>query len=122
MVPGILAMLGYVVVVGLVCRFRPQLAMPSKRVPWPERIKALIQIWPVVLIFIVVFGGIYQGIFSPTESTATQREAIGRNLQKFLNLVEAQEQLHPGLPLDSRVMGPLGWLMRRAEDDAGVPA
>jgi tripartite ATP-independent transporter DctM subunit len=70
MVPGILAMLGYVVVVGLVCRFRPQLAMPSKRVPWPERIKALIQIWPVVLIFIVVFGGIYQGIFSPTEGAA----------------------------------------------------
>ena len=70
MVPGILAMLGYVVVVGLVCRFRPQLAMPSKRVPWPERIQALIQIWPVVLIFIVVFGGIYQGIFSPTEGAA----------------------------------------------------
>ena len=70
MVPGILAMLGYVVVVGLVCRFRPQLAMPSKRVPWPERIKALIQIWPVVLIFIVVFGGIYQGLFSPTEGAA----------------------------------------------------
>ena len=70
MVPGILAMLGYVVVVGLVCRFRPQLAMPSKRVPWPERIKALIQIWPVVLIFIVVFGGIYRGIFSPTEGAA----------------------------------------------------
>jgi TRAP-type C4-dicarboxylate transport system permease large subunit len=30
----------------------------------------LIQIWPVVLIFIVVFGGIYRGIFSPTEGAA----------------------------------------------------
>ncbi len=70
MVPGILAMLGYVVVVGLVCRFRPQLAMPSKPMPWPERLQALLQIWPVVLIFVVVFGGIYQGIFSPTEGAA----------------------------------------------------
>lgn len=70
MVPGILAMLGYVVVVGLVCRFRPQLAMPSNPMPWPERFQALLQIWPVVLIFVVVFGGIYQGIFSPTEGAA----------------------------------------------------
>ena len=70
MVPGILAMLGYVVVVGLVCRFRPQLAMPSKPMSWPERLQALLQIWPVVLIFVVVFGGIYQGIFSPTEGAA----------------------------------------------------
>jgi C4-dicarboxylate transporter DctM subunit len=70
MVPGILAMLGYVVVVGLVCRFRPQLAMPSRPMPWSERLQALIQIWPVVLIFVVVFGGIYQGIFSPTEGAA----------------------------------------------------
>jgi hypothetical protein len=70
MVPGILAMLGYVVVVGLVCRFRPQLAMPSRPMPWSERLQALIQIWPVVLIFVVVFGGIYQGVFSPTEGAA----------------------------------------------------
>jgi len=70
MVPGILAMLGYVVVVALVCRFRPQLATPSKPMPWPERFQALIQIWPVVLIFVVVFGGIYLGIFSPTEGAA----------------------------------------------------
>jgi C4-dicarboxylate transporter DctM subunit len=70
MVPGILAMLGYVVVVGLICRFRPELAMPSKPMPWSERVQALIQIWPVVMIFIVVFGGIYQGIFSPTEGAA----------------------------------------------------
>ncbi len=70
MVPGILAMLGYVVVVGLVCRFRPQLAMPSRPMPWSERLQALLQIWPVVLIFVVVFGGIYQGIFSPTEGAA----------------------------------------------------
>jgi len=70
MVPGILAMLGYVVVVGLVCRFHPQLAMPSRPMPWSERLQALIQIWPVVLIFVVVFGGIYQGVFSPTEGAA----------------------------------------------------
>ena len=70
MIPGVLAMLGYVLVIALVCRFNPQLARPSEKMPWSQRLAALIGIWPVVLIFIVVFGGIYRGLFSPTEGAA----------------------------------------------------
>lgn len=70
MVPGILAMLGYVAVIGLVCRARPELAPPSQPLPWNERWKALWAIWPIVLIFLLVFGGIYTGLFSPTEGAA----------------------------------------------------
>jgi len=70
MIPGVLAMLGYVLVIALVCRFNPQLARPSEKMPWSQRLAALIRIWPVVLIFIVVFGGIYRGLFSPTEGAA----------------------------------------------------
>jgi C4-dicarboxylate transporter, DctM subunit len=70
MVPGILAMLGYLVVIALVCRARPEFALPSEPTPAPQRIAALIDIWPIVLIFVVVFGGIYGGLFSPTEGAA----------------------------------------------------
>jgi tripartite ATP-independent transporter DctM subunit len=35
--------------------------------PWPEKWAALVKIWPILGIFLVVFGGIYGGIFSPTE-------------------------------------------------------
>jgi C4-dicarboxylate transporter DctM subunit len=70
MVPGILAMLGYVAVIGLVCRRRPDLAPPTESLPWSGRLRALAGIWPIVLIFIIVFGGIYGGIFSPTEGAA----------------------------------------------------
>jgi TRAP-type C4-dicarboxylate transport system permease large subunit len=38
--------------------------------PMAERWKALLAIWPIVLIFLVVFGGIYGGVFSPTEGAA----------------------------------------------------
>ena len=70
LVPGILAMLGYVAVIGIYCRVRPDLAPPSESLPWSERWRALWGIWPVVVIFCIVFGGIYGGLFSPTEGAA----------------------------------------------------
>ncbi len=70
MVPGVLAMLGYLVVVALYARVRPHFAAPSQRLGWAERASALIGIWPIVGIFVAVFGGIYGGVFSPTEGAA----------------------------------------------------
>lgn len=87
MVPGLLAMGGYIVVIALWCRLRPELAPPAARVDWPARWRALAAIWPIVLIFIVVFGGIYGGVFSPTEGAAVG--AIGT----FVAGV-AQRELH----------------------------
>jgi C4-dicarboxylate transporter, DctM subunit len=70
MVPGLLAMFGYIIVIALYCRLRPKLATPSEPLPWSERWQALAGIWPIVVIFLVVFGGIYGGLFSPTEGAA----------------------------------------------------
>ena len=70
MLPGILAVIGYLTVIALVCHFKPALAQPSEAASWPERWAALAQIWPIAVIFVVVFGGIYGGIFSPTEGAA----------------------------------------------------
>jgi C4-dicarboxylate transporter, DctM subunit len=70
MIPGILAMLGYVVVTWLVCKFNPQLAPATTPANWPARWKAILGVWPILLIFCIVFGGIYGGLFSPTEGAA----------------------------------------------------
>ncbi len=70
LVPGILATLGYVTVIGLYCRVRPDLATPSQALPWGARLRALVGVWPIVVIFSIVFGGIYGGLFSPTEGAA----------------------------------------------------
>jgi tripartite ATP-independent transporter DctM subunit len=78
MVPGLLAMLGYVMVVGLYARARPDQAPLMDRLPWRERGAALWSIWPISLIFVIVFGGIYGGLFSPTE---------GAGVGAFLTLV-----------------------------------
>jgi C4-dicarboxylate transporter DctM subunit len=66
-VPGLLAMLGYLLVIGLYARARPDMAPLTPSLPWAEKWAALLSIWPIVAVFVVVFGGIYGGYFSPTE-------------------------------------------------------
>jgi tripartite ATP-independent transporter DctM subunit len=77
MVPGLLAMAGYMGVIALVCRRRPDLAPPTAPLPWGQRWRALRGIWPIATIFVVVFGGIYGGVFSPTEGAAVGAVATG---------------------------------------------
>lgn len=66
-IPGLLAMLGYLVVIGFYARARPEMAPLTPALPWSEKWSALLSIWPIVAVFVVVFGGIYGGFFSPTE-------------------------------------------------------
>ncbi len=89
LVPGVLAMLGYVAVIGIYCRVRPDLATPSEAVPWPERWQALSGIWPIVAIFVIVFGGIYAGLFSPTEGAA-----VGAIATLVAGLAQREIDLH----------------------------
>ncbi len=70
MVPGILAMLGYIGVVAWLCKRNPALAPAGERASWPTRWRALAGVWPIALVFVIVFGGIYRGVFSPTEGAA----------------------------------------------------
>jgi len=67
MVPGILAMLSYILVIAVITRVNPQLATRQERAAWTQRWQSLAGVWPVLVIFLVVFGGIYGGVFSPTE-------------------------------------------------------
>ncbi len=70
LIPGLLAALGYMIAISIWMRVSPNAAQVSPRVPWPERLKTLSEIWPVILIFVAVVGGIYGGIFTPTEAAA----------------------------------------------------
>jgi C4-dicarboxylate transporter, DctM subunit len=76
-VPGILAALGYMAVINLIARLRPQLVGQVAPLPWGERLQALAAVWPVLLIFLLVIGGIYTGLFTPTEGAAVGAVATG---------------------------------------------
>ena len=77
-VPGILAALGYMLVIGIVTRLDPAAGGPgSPRHSWAERLATVIDTWPVLLIFVVVIGGIYGGLFTPTEAASIGVLATG---------------------------------------------
>ncbi|MGR3803288.1 TRAP transporter large permease [Marinibacterium profundimaris] len=75
--PGILAALGYMIAVAVWVRVSPNSAALAPRVPWGERLKMLAGIWPVLVIFVAVVGGIYLGIFTPTEAAAVGAAGTG---------------------------------------------
>jgi tripartite ATP-independent transporter DctM subunit len=45
----------------------PAAGPPGERHPWSERVAALGKVWPVLVLFVAVIGGIYGGVFTATE-------------------------------------------------------
>ena len=76
-VPGVIAMLGYMLVIRLLVAWKPHIGPAGPRAPWPLRLKALIEVTPVMLIFVVVIVGIYGGWANPTEAAAIGAAASG---------------------------------------------
>lgn len=69
MIPGLLAMLGYIITIAIYVRLVPGQAPP---VGQRQRMDGgtLLGVLPMAAIFLIVFGGIYGGFFTPTEGAA----------------------------------------------------
>lgn len=70
-VPGLLSAAFYAVAVVLIVRWRPHIGPPA-RVPisWAERLAAVRKLWVMFLLFGVVMGGLYAGVFPPSGAGA----------------------------------------------------
>ena len=69
-IPGILAMIGYVIAVAVYVRVVPGLAPDKTSAERGHLLQSAIGVWPIAAIFLIVFGGIYGGVFTPTEGAA----------------------------------------------------
>ena len=69
-IPGLIATVGYMIVVSAYVRISPASGPAGPRSSWSERGKSILGVWHVVLVFAVVVIGIYAGWFSPTEGAA----------------------------------------------------
>lgn len=68
---GLLTVLGYVGVVVIRAKLNPALApRDDDRFSWPDRLGALVETWPVLLLMLGVLGGLFMGAFTPTEAGA----------------------------------------------------
>jgi len=93
MIPGIIAMLGYIIAISIYVRLVPGQAPEHDSVSSVDVLGALRGIGPIAVIFLIVFGGIYGGVFSPTEGAAIGALSTGvasllkgeMTLEKFRN-------------------------------------
>ncbi len=76
-IPGAIATAGYALATLVYARINPAAAPTAERLPWRERIGSLGAVWPVAAIFLIVVGGIYLGVFTPTEGAGIGATATG---------------------------------------------
>ena len=70
LIPGIIGAIGYLVAIMIWVRVSPESGPLGARADASERWHAILETWPTLLLFIVVIGGIYFGLFDPTEGAA----------------------------------------------------
>ena len=92
--PGIMAALGYILAIAVVVRISPDSGPAGERTTFARKIQALAEIWPVLVIFVLVMGGIYGGFFTPTEgagvgATGTFLIALVRGGMRWPEFVDA---------------------------------
>jgi C4-dicarboxylate transporter, DctM subunit len=78
LLPGVMALCGFMLTVMVVVRLFPHWAGPvGAPVPWRTRFRLLGRITPVLVVFVTVLGGIYGGIFTPTEGASVGTVLMG---------------------------------------------
>lgn len=67
-VPGFIQAIMYMIAIFIICKRRPQMGPPGERTTLREKVFSLKNTWAVLLLFLLVMGGLYAGVFSPTEA------------------------------------------------------
>ncbi len=66
--PGILLTILFILAILIWTTLRPDLGPKGPKSPWKEKIKSLSGVMETLVIFIMVMGGLFGGIFTPTEA------------------------------------------------------
>ncbi|MGB7181529.1 MAG: TRAP transporter large permease [Burkholderiaceae bacterium] len=93
--PGILTILGFMVVISIVTHVWKDMGPAGERSSFSTKMSALGKTWAILLLFLLVIGGIYFGVFTPTEAAGIG--AVGAfvisALRRRLTLANAREAL-----------------------------
>lgn len=84
-IPALLAAIFYLIAIAVIVRIHPEHAPRAEAASGGEILHAALKVWPIAAIFLVVFGGIYGGVF-----TATEGAAIGNILTFAITLIRRE--------------------------------
>jgi tripartite ATP-independent transporter DctM subunit len=85
-IPGLLFGLVFCVTIYIWCRINPKMGPRGEGATWQQRVVSLRGIGPILALFILVIGGIYMGVFSPSEGGAIGASGaliIGLAMRRF---------------------------------------
>jgi C4-dicarboxylate transporter DctM subunit len=68
--PGLLLTIGFCGWIVVRCLISPQMGPAGPAYAWGERTRSLLRLLPTLIVFATILGGIYGGIFTPTEASA----------------------------------------------------
>src|SRR5581483_9345494 len=66
--PGLLAVSMYMATIAIIGRVRPHFLPATPRSSLQDRLQAAREVWAPVVLFVFVIGGLYGGLFTPTEA------------------------------------------------------
>jgi tripartite ATP-independent transporter DctM subunit len=67
-IPGITQASIYIMTIYILCRLNPDMGPPGPSTTLKQKLMSINKTWAVLLLFILVIGGLYFGVFSPTEA------------------------------------------------------
>lgn len=68
--PGLLISLTFLTLIYVRCRINPEIGPRGPISSWHERIRSLLGVWGMLALFILIIGGLYFGVFTPSEAGA----------------------------------------------------
>ena len=90
--PGILTILVFMIVISIVTRLHPESGPAGEKSSWKQKLNATLKTWAITALFATVIGGIYFGVFTPTEAAgvgafgalfiAFSRKRLNREMMK----------------------------------------
>lgn len=90
--PGILTILVFMIVISIVTRLYPESGPAGEKSTWKQKLNATLKTWAITALFATVIGGIYFGVFTPTEAAgvgafgalfiAFSRKRLNREMMK----------------------------------------
>jgi tripartite ATP-independent transporter DctM subunit len=89
LIPGILIASCFIITILVWCRIQPNVGPAGPPAGWGERVVSLKAGGPVLILFVVVIGGIYTGVFTPTEGGS-----IGASVAFILALIMRRWRWH----------------------------
>ena len=108
-VPGVIQALLYMLTIQVIVRVKPDFGPRGPRTTWAEKFKSISYSWDVAALFILVIGGIYAGLFTPSEAAGVG--AAGAFLSLVLRKQLTWEYLSRSVMETIKTSGMVFWIL-----------